>query len=142
LKHIAVDFDGCICTNEYPKIGQPNWDVINALKEKQKKGTALILWTCREKQLLLDAVQACSQWGLYFIAINDNPKSLQEQWGNNPRKLGVAEFWDDRAYNPIRERKFKELLADWKNERFEKVFDERQEVLAEKIKELEAVINA
>ena len=25
---IAIDFDGTLCENEYPDIGEPNWNVI------------------------------------------------------------------------------------------------------------------
>lgn len=27
-KAIAIEFDGCLCTNAYPEIGEPNWPVI------------------------------------------------------------------------------------------------------------------
>ena len=27
-KAIAIDFDGCLCTDAYPEIGEPNWPVI------------------------------------------------------------------------------------------------------------------
>ena len=47
-KAIAIDFDGCLCTNEYPKIGKPILHVIDEAKKQQAKGAGLILWTCRE----------------------------------------------------------------------------------------------
>lgn len=34
---IAVDFDGTICENKYPAIGEPRRSTISYLKEKQKK---------------------------------------------------------------------------------------------------------
>ena len=57
-KAIAIDFDGCLCTDAFPEIGEPNWAVINRAKTEQQAGAGLILWTCREGQLLLDAVEA------------------------------------------------------------------------------------
>ena len=27
-KAIAIDFDGCLCTDAFPAIGEPNWPVI------------------------------------------------------------------------------------------------------------------
>ena len=47
-KVIAIDFDGCLCSNAYPHIGKPNWRVIAEALIAQKSGAALILWTCRE----------------------------------------------------------------------------------------------
>ena len=37
-KVIAIDFDGTLCTNAYPEIGEPNWPVIFAAKAEQEKG--------------------------------------------------------------------------------------------------------
>ena len=37
---IAVDFDGTLCENKYPKIGEPNKELIEQLAEERKKGTA------------------------------------------------------------------------------------------------------
>ena len=33
---IAVDFDGTLCENKYPKIGKPRTPIINAVKEEKK----------------------------------------------------------------------------------------------------------
>lgn len=46
-KAIAIDFDGCLCTNEYPNIGKPILHIIDEAKKQQAKGAGLILWTCR-----------------------------------------------------------------------------------------------
>ncbi|OLA93012.1 MAG: hypothetical protein BHW44_00325, partial [Roseburia sp. 40_7] len=75
LKIIAVDFDGTLCTNSYPKIGEANIRLISILKTLQKNGCQLILWTCRCGSLLEDAVKWCSKFQLYFDAVNEN---LQE----------------------------------------------------------------
>ena len=40
-KAIAIDFDGCLCENKYPKIGKPFFVVIEAAKEEQSKGAGL-----------------------------------------------------------------------------------------------------
>lgn len=44
---IAVDFDGTLCRNQYPEIGEPNNALIEYLKTRQNMGHKLILWTCR-----------------------------------------------------------------------------------------------
>ena len=43
---IAVDFDGCLCENAWPDIGEAKQDVIDALLLRQKSGAKIILWTC------------------------------------------------------------------------------------------------
>lgn len=94
---IAIDFDGCLCVNKYPEIGEPNWHVIEEAKRKKEAGAGLILWTCREDQELEAAVNACKEWGLTFDAVNRSLPEWIEKWGNNPRKIGASEYWDDKA---------------------------------------------
>lgn len=96
-KAIAIDFDGCVCTDKYPDIGAPNWEAINRARAEQRAGAGLILWTCREGQLLLDALAACEAWGLTFDAVNESLPDWIEAYGNDPRKVGASEYWDDRA---------------------------------------------
>lgn len=51
-KVYAVDFDGTLCRGtRFPKIGTPNFYLFEFLKEKQKEGDIIILWTCREKKI-------------------------------------------------------------------------------------------
>ncbi len=47
FKVIATDFDGTLCENKWPEIGEPNEEVINYLKREAKQGTKIVLWTCR-----------------------------------------------------------------------------------------------
>lgn len=96
-KAIAIDFDGTLCKDEYPSVGEPNWPVINAAKAEQAKGAALILWTCRVAEALDEALDACEQWGLHFDAVNENLPERVEFFGTAPRKVGADEYWDDRA---------------------------------------------
>ena len=97
MRAIAIDFDGCLCADAYPSIGTPNWSVINKALEEQAAGAGLILWTCREGALLREAVTACESWGIRFDAVNENLPSWIAVYGNNPRKIGATEYWDDRA---------------------------------------------
>lgn len=96
-KAIAIDFDGCLCTNAYPEIGEPIWPVIRRAKAEQEAGAGLILWTCREGQLLLDAIDACEGWGLSFNTVNESLPDWIEAFGTKPRKVGASEYWDDKA---------------------------------------------
>lgn len=97
MKTIAVDFDGTLCENKYPSIGSAKWDVIVALKDEQRNGAKLILWTCRQGEYLDKAVSWCYGNGLIFDAINDNLPEHIESYGCNSRKVCADEYWEDRA---------------------------------------------
>lgn len=98
-KAIAIDFDGTLCRNAWPKIGTPNWPVIERAKKEKELGAELILYTMREGRSLEEALSACKAWGLAFDAVNDNLPSWKAVYGNNPRKIGATEYWDDRNIN-------------------------------------------
>ena len=94
---IAIDFDGTIVENRYPEIGHERPFAIDTMKMLQQDRHQLVLWTCREGQLLEDALQWCRERGVEFYAANrDYP---EETTDNNPyfsRKLKVDLFLDDR----------------------------------------------
>ncbi|MGB8358164.1 MAG: hypothetical protein WCD55_06070, partial [Bacteroidales bacterium] len=65
------------------------------LKELQKRGALLILWTIRTGKELDEAVRFCRENGIVFYAINRNYP--EEQWAEDtPRKLNVDIFIDDK----------------------------------------------
>jgi hydroxymethylpyrimidine pyrophosphatase-like HAD family hydrolase len=92
---IAVDFDGTIVENKYPKIGQEILFATDTLKELNKKGHQLILWTVRNGKLLDEAVAFCQERGVEFYAVN---KSYPEEVFDETisRKINADLFIDDR----------------------------------------------
>lgn len=94
----AVDFDGYLCRNAWPGIGEPNTKVIAHFKKLRAEGHKLILWTCREGQALQEAVEWCKRFGLEFDAVNENLPERMEQYGTDPRKVGADFYCDDRNY--------------------------------------------
>lgn len=92
---IAVDFDGTIVEHDYPKIGKQMLFAFATLKELEKKGHRLILWTYRTGDLLDEAVDYCRENGLVFYAVNESfPGETDE--GNFGRKVNADIFIDDR----------------------------------------------
>jgi hydroxymethylpyrimidine pyrophosphatase-like HAD family hydrolase len=69
---IAVDFDGTIVQHKYPAIGEEIPFAIESLKQLQKEGHQLILWTYRTGDLLQEAVEYCQDKGLEFYAVNQS----------------------------------------------------------------------
>lgn len=92
---VAVDFDGTICKNRWPNIGDPNWDLIKWLIWRREHGWRLILWTNRDGDKLDEAVAACAEWGLEFDAINNNLPERIALYGNNSRKVSADYYIDD-----------------------------------------------
>lgn len=101
----AVDFDGTLNLGKYPVLGQPNMELFNYLIDRQQTGDMIILWTCREGDLLKSAVKYCKNYGLEFDAINDNVQENKDRWGNNTRKVFADYYIDDKnMYFPKRRR--------------------------------------
>jgi hypothetical protein len=93
---VAVDFDGTLCENAYPEIGAPKQEIIDAVKEYKRLGWRVVLWTCRNKQDLVDAIAWCNEQGLEFDAINKNIPEVQEMFGGDTRKVFADIYIDDR----------------------------------------------
>ena len=95
--NIAIDFDGTVVEHEYPKIGREIPFAVETLKMLIRDRHNLILWSCREGELLDDAVEWCRKRGIEFYAVNrDYPEETKEGNQVYSRKLKVDLFIDDR----------------------------------------------
>jgi len=93
---IAVDFDGTIVEHKYPKIGKPILFAFDTLKELQKRGHKIILWTYRSGKELDEAVEYCKKNGVEFYAVNKNYMEEEFENGKISRKIDAELFIDDR----------------------------------------------
>jgi hydroxymethylpyrimidine pyrophosphatase-like HAD family hydrolase len=92
---IAVDFDGTIVDHEYPAIGKEKLFAFRTLKELEKAGANLILWTFRTGRELDEAVEYCRKNGIEFYAVNKNyPEEVFDE--KVSRKINADIFIDDR----------------------------------------------
>lgn len=92
---IAVDFDGTIVDHEYPGIGKEKLFAFQTLKELEKLGALLILWTFRTGKELDEAVEYCRKNGLEFYAVNKNyPEEIFD--GTMSRKIDADIYIDDK----------------------------------------------
>jgi len=103
---LAVDFDGTLFDGNFPKSGEPNWVIIKQVKEFKKYGAEIVLWTCRDGEVLQEAIDKCKEVGLVFDAHNDNTASQKiyiEKQGDgksfSKRKIFANFYLDDRAHN-------------------------------------------
>ena len=92
---VAVDFDGTIVEDAYPKVGEPMIFAFDTLKKLQSQGHRLILWTYRSGKRLDDAVAFCKENGIEFYAVNKNfPEEIYDE--KYSRKIHADLFIDDR----------------------------------------------
>jgi hypothetical protein len=92
---IAVDFDGTIVEHAYPEIGKEKLFAFRTLKELEKKGVKLILWTIRAGKELDEAVEYCRKNGVEFYAVNKNyPEEVPDETVS--RKINADIFIDDK----------------------------------------------
>lgn len=92
---IAVDFDGTIVEHEYPAIGKEKLFAFHTLRELEKRGAKLILWTFRSGTDLEEAVEYCRNNGIEFYAVNRNyPEEVFND--NISRKIDADIYIDDR----------------------------------------------
>jgi hypothetical protein len=93
-----VDFDGTLCQNKWPAIGEANQEVIDyILRARKQRGAKLILWTNRTGFALEHAKVWCEARGIHFDAVNENLPEIIEEFGSDTRKVFATEYIDDRA---------------------------------------------
>ncbi len=92
---IAVDFDGTIVEDAFPKVGKARIFAFETLKKLQEDGHRLILWTYRSGVKLDEAVKFCEDNGITFYAINKSFPEEQFDYTKS-RKIYADLFIDDR----------------------------------------------
>lgn len=92
---IAVDFDGTIVEHAYPAIGKEKLFAFRTLRELEKLGARLILWTFRSGKELDEAVDFCRKNGIEFYAVNKNyPEEIYDE--SISRKIDADIYIDDK----------------------------------------------
>lgn len=115
VKIIAVDFDGTLCRDCYPHIGEPNLRLMALIRRLQQNGCRIILWTCRCGELLEEAIQWCGQFQIEFDAVNENVEETIQKYGTNSRKIFADVYIDDKCCFPWEEnRGYGEEIRDGK----------------------------
>lgn len=97
---IAVDFDGVLVQSAFPKIGEPDHEMVDLVRLLiQKPNVEVVLWTSRVDQPLEDAIAWCEQMGLAFDAVNDNAPSNKRKYSKlypgGTRKVYADYYLDD-----------------------------------------------
>lgn len=93
---IAIDFDGTLVDDAYPKIGTERISTCNFVRSLQKLGIKSILWTSRTGQELEDAINWCAEHNLHFDTVNKNIPEVIAMTGQDTRKVYADVYLDDR----------------------------------------------
>ena len=107
---IAIDFDGTVVTNDFPKVGK---DIGSTpiLRKLVENGHQLILYTTRaEHKHILDAINWFKEKGINLFAL------WKGETNANINKCQADLFIDAKALGcPLKEdsRISKEMFADW-----------------------------
>jgi hypothetical protein len=74
--------------------------VVKYIRQQQRDGARLILWTNRMDGRLEEAVTWCREQGITFDAVNENLPEIVERFGGDCRKIFADVYLDDRAMVP------------------------------------------
>lgn len=119
-EYAAVDFDGTLCTDAFPEIGEPKLKIIEFVRSLAASGSKIILHTCREngtRKLLDEAMAFCEAHKIPIFAVNENPDNkfaaLIGLKPSDSRKVLADLYIDDKAMNPAHIEQ-SELHGYWK----------------------------
>lgn len=107
---VAIDFDGTIVEHAYPDVGAPVNAALSWIRAWKEAGAKIYLWTMRDGDELIEAVQYCTRGGVEFDAVNTNIS--QKSWTDSP-KLYAHVYVDDAAYGCPLIRTSTRPYVDW-----------------------------
>jgi len=89
---VAIDFDGTIVENAFPKIGKLVEDANNVIARLYQNGCYIIIWTCRKDKYEEDMVNFLQKNNIPFHAVNENAPGIDF----TGRKIFANYYVDDR----------------------------------------------
>lgn len=121
---LGIDFDGTIVTHEFPDIGELLPLALDTLRDFNRLGIKLVLWTVRSGDVLNDAIELLEREGISFVGYNENP--AQKSWSSSP-KAYCNMYIDDAAFGAplIYPEDGSRPYIDWKVVREQFNLDER-----------------
>ena len=94
---IAVDFDGTIVENDFPRIGKFKPEAEKTLLKLYDEGHYIIIWTCRSGRALNACEQFLKKNNFKYHVINEqNPENLASHKGIDTRKVYADIYVDDK----------------------------------------------
>lgn len=93
-KVFLIDFDNTCAFEDFPNVGKDVPYAEFVLREIQRAGHDIVLWTCRAKKPLLDAIQWFMDRNIQLTAVNDfteeqkNSSEAYKEYGEVRKVLG------------------------------------------------------
>jgi hypothetical protein len=116
MRIIAIDFDGCIVKDKYPEIGELIPEAKTVINKLHENGDYIILWTCRDRDHLINAINFLLENEIWFDRVNDhNPENLKK-YGHAVNKVYANIYIDDKSLGtPLLEdsEKDSKSYTDW-----------------------------
>lgn len=106
----AIDFDGCIVSNEWPRIGAPKRHMVGFMRRIKALGHTIIIWTCREGESLREALAFLDAHNIPYDYANENCPERIAYYGNDCRKIGADFYIDDRMIGADNKQGLQNLL--------------------------------
>lgn len=101
---IAIDFDGTIHTGKFPQIGDIRDEAYEYIRQLDFDGHYIIINTCRNGDLLLEAINWLLEKDIPFDRVNDNsPENLKQYNSQNTRKIYADVYVDDKQVGGLPE---------------------------------------
>lgn len=98
---IAIDFDGTICTADYPEIGREREGTKEFINKLYDEGYAIVINTCRTDDGVHPAAQMAKDFlkirGIRYHAFNENMPHIIEHYGCDTRKISADVYIDDKC---------------------------------------------
>lgn len=91
---VAFDFDGTLCENKFPEIGEPKEDIVKLLKIFNENKWNIIIWTCRSNNYKDNMVDWLNDNKIPYDSINENPNNY---FKNESRKIYADLYIDDKG---------------------------------------------
>ena len=94
---IAIDFDGTIVDNDFPKIGNLKPGAKETINSWYEKGHKIIIWSCRSEDDTINAAEDfLKENGIKYHTFNDN---VYRDDGFEPHPKVFANLYiDDRGF--------------------------------------------
>jgi hypothetical protein len=93
---IAIDFDGTLVRDEYPRLGPLQPDALRCVNRLYGDGHYIIIWTCRTGDQLLAAVNHLLALGVKFHRVNSGKPGEVAAYGGEGKKVAADVYVDDR----------------------------------------------
>jgi guanylate kinase len=98
---ISCDFDGTICKQEYPFIGDILPNAKYCINYLYNRGHTIVINTCRALHYAEQAKIWLEAEGIKYDYFNENDSLLIERYGTDTRKISADVYIDDKSLNDV-----------------------------------------